>query len=213
MYKIFKFSFILFLLIKQVVYADVVKEIIISGNDRISKETIKIFSNVKTGNNIDEEKINLIIKDLYETNFFENIIVNFNKNKLLINVVELPIIENIFIEGLTAKKNLKMINDNLKIRAKSSFSNDLLKNEIKSLKNILRQKGYYFAEINTYIENLQDNKINLRFDIDIGEKTKIKKISFVGPKIFKESKLKSIIISEENNFWKFLSQKNILMKI
>ena len=75
-----------------------------------------------------------------------------------------------------------------------------------SLKNL----GYYFSKIDIFIENLDDNQINLKYAIDIGEKSKIKKITFVGNKIFKEKKLKSLIISEEYKFWKFVTGKKYL---
>ena len=74
----------------------------------------------------------------------------------------------------------------------------------------MKNLGYYFSEIDISIENLQDNKINLTYNISLGEKAKIKKISFIGNKIFKDKKLKSIILSEEYKSWKFLSGKKYL---
>ena len=70
--------------------------------------------------------------------------------------------------------------------------------------------GYYFSEIDISIEELQDNKINLTYNISLGNKAKIKKISFIGNKIFKDKKLKNIILSEEYKSWKFLSGKKYL---
>ena len=70
--------------------------------------------------------------------------------------------------------------------------------------------GYYFAEIDISIEKLQDNKINLTYNILLGNKAKIRKITFVGDKIFKDKKLKNIILSEEYKGWKFLSGKKFL---
>ena len=64
--------------------SEIIKQIIIDGNDRISDETIKLFSNVKLGNDITKNEINLILKDLYETNYFENINVSFVNNTLKI---------------------------------------------------------------------------------------------------------------------------------
>ena len=70
--------------------------------------------------------------------------------------------------------------------------------------------GYYFSEIDISIEELQDNKINLTYNITLGNKAKIRKISFVGNKVFKDKKLKNIILSEEYKGWKFLSGKKFL---
>ena len=70
--------------------------------------------------------------------------------------------------------------------------------------------GYYFSEISSSIEDLGDNKINLIYDISVGEKARIAKISFTGNKIYKDKKLRSIIASEEYKFWKFISGRKFL---
>ena len=77
---------------------------------------------------------------------------------------------------------------------------------------ILKSLGYYFSNVEPYIEFLDNNMINLEYKIDIGKKAKIGKISFLGNKIFKDKKLKSIIISEEYKFWKFISGKKYLQE-
>ena len=62
------------------------------------------------------------------------------------------------------------------------------------------------------IEKLTDNKINLIYNVEIGDKAKIKKISFIGDKIYKDRKLRSVIVSEEYKFWKFISGKKFLIQ-
>ena len=73
----------------------------------------------------------------------------------------------------------------------------------------LKTSGYYFAEVETVVQNLDNNLVKLNHIINLGEKAKIKKISFLGNKIFKDNKLRSLIISEEYKFWKLISGKNI----
>ena len=76
--------------------------------------------------------------------------------------------------------------------------------------NDLKSLGYFFANVDVIVESLENNKMNLTYDIDMGEKAKIKKISFIGDKIFKDRKLRGIIVSEEYKFWKFISGKKFL---
>ena len=85
--------------------------------------------------------------------------------------------------------------------------------DVNKVKSVLKSLGYYFAEVETSVEVLNDNKINLIYDIKLGEKAKISKITFTGKKIFKDKKLRSIIASEEFKFWKFISGKKYLNKI
>jgi len=105
---------------------------------------------------------------------------------------------------------LEKIKNKVNLKSRSSFNEILLIKDIESIKNTLKNLGYYFAEIDTSVEELKNNKIDLIYNISIGKKAKIKKISFIGDKIYKDKKLKSIILSEEYKFWKFLSGKKFL---
>ena len=205
-------TFLLFynLLFIGVLKSEIIKEIRINGNDRISDETIIMFSQISINDNIERSNLNDILKNLYETNFFENVSVNFDKGIIEINIKENPIIQNISYSGIKANKIKKLITDEVKLRPRSSFDRNLLERDKENIYLVLKTIGYYFPKVEVYIEELKDNKINLTYDIDIGEKAKIKKISFIGDKKFKDKKLRSIIVSEEYKFWKFVTGKKYL---
>jgi outer membrane protein insertion porin family len=190
--------------------ADILKKIQIKGNERITNETIKMFINVSIDQNINDNDINQILKNLYDTNFFEDISVFFDNQILLINVIENPIIEKIVITGIKADKIKKLISENLTLKSRSSFNKTFLENDRKNISQKLKDLGYYFSKIDFLKEDLGNNKILLTYNIDLGKKSKIKKISFIGNKIFKERKLRNIIVSEEHKFWKFISGKKYL---
>ena len=105
---------------------------------------------------------------------------------------------------------LSDLKKNVILKSRSSFNEIILKKDKERITNFLKNLGYYFSEIDISIENLQDNKIDLTYNISLGEKAKIKKISFIGNKIFKDRKLLNIILSEEYKSWKFLSGKKYL---
>jgi len=191
-------------------FGEIVEKIEITGNNRISNETILMFSKVSTGQEINNNKINQILKDLYNSKFFKNISVKIENNVLLINVDEAPLIKDITISGVKADKLKKLIKSSFILKPRGSFNNFLLTEEKEIIQSKLKSAGYYFAEVDPYIETLNDNMISIDYKIDLGEKSKISKISFIGNKIFKDSKLKSIIISEEYKFWKFISGKKFL---
>ena len=90
MKKIFLITFFLFY--TNPLFAEVIKNIRIEGNERISDETIKVYGNIKINENVDELKINQIIKNLYSTNFFEDIKVSIQNQTLIINLNEYPVI-------------------------------------------------------------------------------------------------------------------------
>ena len=193
-------------------FSEVINDIKISGNERIPDETILMFTEVNIGDDLKNSDINMILKKLYKTNFFENISVNYLNNILSIKIIEAPLIQNLTISGVKAKKYKELISNNLNLKAKSSFNKSILSDEIKSIESLLRIKGFYFANVEALIEELDNNLVNLEYKVDIGDRSKISKISFIGDKIYKNKKLKSIIVSEEYKFWKFISGKKYLQE-
>ena len=190
--------------------SEVVSEIVILGNERVSDETIIMFSDVKINENIDTEKLNQILINLYDSNFFENVSISLKKNKLEITVDEFPIIENIKYSGIKSKNIKKEITQNLKLKSRSSLNPLFLEDDKEQIVLKLKNLGYYFSNIEIFLEDLQDNRINVEYKINLGEKAKIKKITFIGDKVYKDSKLRSLIVSEEYKFWKFISGKKYL---
>ncbi|WP_440643869.1 outer membrane protein assembly factor BamA [Candidatus Pelagibacter sp. HIMB123] len=189
---------------------EIVKSIEILGNERIADETILMFSKIKIGSDLDKNDINNSLKFLYESNFFENVSINLIQNNLTILVKENPIIENITFDGIKSNTLKEKILKDLNIKARSSYNEILLKETKSQIISSLRDLGYYFAGVDIDLIDLDDNKIDLIFKINLGEKAKIKKITFIGNKIFKDSKLKSLIASEEYKFWKIISGKKYL---
>ena len=203
---------LLFILLfsNQIAYSDVIKEIKILGNERIPDETILMFTKLKKNDQLNDTKANSIIKDLYETNFFDDISVTFENNILTILVKEQPIINDINLEGVNAKKFEEAIRSQFILKPRNSYNRFLLSQEEQRIKSTLKKFGYYFSEVETYIENLENNMVNINYKVELGNKAKIKKISFIGDKIYKDKKLRNIIISEEFKFWKFISTKKYL---
>ena len=192
--------------------SDVVKQIVIEGNNRITDELIVMFSDIDLGQDIQAPEINQIIKNLYETDFFNNISVNFENNIISIIVEEAPLIDKILFTGIKAKKIEENIRDNLILKQRGSYDEFQMLQDVKTIASILKSTGYYFSKVNPILRKLNNNMVNLEYQIELGNKAKIKKISFLGNKIFKDRKLKSIIISEEYKFWKFISGKKYLQE-
>ena len=215
MFKLFKntlllISFFSFLTSANISFADKINSIEVKGNDRISTETILMFSEVKIGQEVDNIVLNNILKNLYETNYFKNINTVIKNDTLIISVEENPLIGNVDFKGIKAKRILKSIKDNTSLKTRSSFNDLSLKNDKQAIYKILKDLGYYFSEVEVLLENKPNNIVNIFYKINLGEKTKISKIIFNGNYNFKSNKLKSIIVSEEYKFWKFISGRKYL---
>ena len=190
--------------------AEILKNIIVKGNDRVSNETIIVFTSAKIGEEINTVRLNEIVNKLYDTNFFENISTTFDNQELVITVKENPIINTIQFKGIKSKTLIEKISKNLELKPRSSFNLFILENDRVKIENELKSQGYYYSTIEIFTEKKNNNTLDLIYNINIGNKAKIKKIYFTGDKIYKDSKLKSVIISEEYKFWKFISGKKYL---
>ena len=204
------FTILFFFYFNSHAYSETIGKIIIEGNDRISDETISMFADVKLNDNIDNENLNSILKNLYDSNFFDNVSVSFDKNDLIINVIESPIIEQITFTGVKSKTMKKELFKILKLKSRSSFNETMLSDDRSAILAYLKNIGYYFAKVETFVEKSENKLVNIDHKIEIGNKSKIKKISFIGNIIYKSSKLRSLIVSEEYKFWKFISGRKYL---
>ena len=190
--------------------SEIIKEIKVNGNKRVSSATIKIFSEIEVNSDLSVNQLNDVVKKLYSTNFFNNVELIVEKNILYISVIENPLIQTLTFEGVKNKRIIKLLNEKIEMREKSSFIKNRVKNDEEKIINILRTNGYYFSKVTPKIKKNDNNTVDLIFEIDLGDKAYIKKITFIGNKKIKENKLKKVIISEEAKFWKFVSSRKFL---
>ena len=208
--KIIFFSLLLIILSTKLVYSETIKKIDVSGNDRLAKETVILFSELNVDDNIYSDDLNNAFKKLFETDYFKDIKISFNNGYLKIDVEENPLIQSIIINGI---KNRSIVDELTKITKKTE-KYPYLENNINDQKNILiniiRNNGFYFAEVETIIQDNNNNTINVIYEFNLGERAKITEIKFIGNKVFKNNKLRNIIVSEESKPWKFITQNKYL---
>ena len=207
-------KFLLQLLITCIIFvsakAEIINDVKLENNIRVSKESIIAFGNIKFGKDYSESEINQILVDLYNTNFFSDIKLRVENDVLVINIKERKIIQRVVIEGIKSKENTKKILKQLKLKDKSPFDEFTAERDLINIKNALNRSGFYFAKVAVTIKENNNDTLDLIYNIDAGEQALIKNIKFTGDKAFKDRKLRSVIVSEENKFWKFISNKKYL---
>ena len=186
------------------------KEIKIFGNERLAKETIILFSNLSINDHVDANVINNTFKNLFRTDYFKDLKINYNSGVLEIVVEENPIIQEVIINGIKNKSLLKQLEKITRKIEKYPFIETNIINQKNQLNNIVRLNGFYFSSINTEVIDNNNNSVNLIYNFDLGERAKINSINFVGKKIFKTRKLRKIILSEETKPWKFITKNKFL---
>jgi len=190
--------------------AEVVQKLQVNGNNRISNETIKVYGEITFGEDYSSFDLNEILKKLYKTNFFEDIKISLSKGVLNIDVKEYQIINFIDLGGEKSTSIKKKVIESLSLKTKESFIESRLSQDINMIKKIYASIGFNFVKVEAKIEKFNENRINLTYFLDKGKKTNISKINFIGDKKIKNKRLRDIIVSEENKFWKFLSKNTYL---
>ena len=207
---LFKSIILILLIFSSYAFSKTLNKVEIIGNDRISDETIKLFISTNINDEINDVKLNKILKDLYETNFFKNVNLKFNNQILSIYVQENSLIENIFYVGIKSNRILEIIKQGTTIKPRSSYNEYLIKKEKLKIENILKDLGYYNSSLEILVEESKTNLVNITYNINLKKKSKIKKITFIGNKVFKDKKLRRVITSSEYKFWKFISGRKYL---
>lgn len=189
--------------------AEVIDKIIIEGNKKISKETIKIYGGIELNKDISENEINKILNNLYETNFFENVEINLNQNILNVVVKEYPTINQLIILGEPSNRLKEQIKKGIRTKEKRAFVQSFIKNDVNLIKRVYSSAGYNFAEVNIRTREIDSDNLDLIIEVERGNKTKITSINFIGNKKVRSNRLKQVIASEEDKFWKILSQNTV----
>ncbi len=184
----------------------IIKKIEIIGNDRVSDQTIIVYGDIKVNEDINEQKLNQILNDLYSTDFFEDVKVQIKEDVLIINLKEYSVINKLIFLGEPSNRIKSEIKKNIRSKEKGSFIKSYISQDIETIKTLYSSIGYNFSKIEAKINKIDDRNIDLIIDITRGEKTKISSINFIGDKKIRDRRLRDVIASEEDRFYKFISK-------
>ena len=200
-FKLF-FLFFIFIFFSQQLSAD--ENIIINGNKNIPSKTIYSFAprNIQS---LDPKLLNDFQKKIFETGFFEKVDLIIKNKKIIINVVENPLVNFFFIEGVKKNEIKNKLFDLSKIKENTIFQTFLIKDDTKKFSEFLNSLGYLNNKITYQIKKIENNKVNIFYNVELNEKYKINRIFFIGNKFFKSSTLADVVYSSEHGWWKFFS--------
>ena len=205
------FFFFLIFFLNSSVFAEI-KKVKILGNKRVSSSTIESLIDKKTPN-IDSIYINNLTRKIYNTDFFSDIKILYEQDILTVTVVENPIVNFFYINGLSGN-DLDKVNKIVTLKENTIFSSSKLKKDIEEVKQYFKSEGYYSAIIDPEVIKLENNDVNLILNFDLKNKSRISNIYFIGDKYFSQSQLADVISSSEYSWWKlfssgFLSEERI----
>ncbi len=187
--------------------ADRVERIEISGAQRVEESTIASYMDLKVGDMADEAATDRALKSLFATGLFADVKVKQVGSVVKINVIENPVINEIAFEGNEEIENQELLSE-IQLRPRQVFTRTKVQSDVKRINQIYRRQGRFSVSVQPKIIRLDQNRVNLVFEILEGDITKVKSIRFVGNKAYDDDKLRSIISTKENAWYRFLSSND-----
>ena len=202
-----KFINIIFLLISFTIFAsanetDLIKEIKVDGIKRISYETVLSYGKINLNTVYSEAISNNAIKNLYNTQLFSDVSINYSNNLLTILVKENPTINLVLFEGNKSKKDEDLIVE-VKLNERSIFSRSKVKEDVKRLLELYQRSGRLSAKVDPSVEILDNNRINLIYKIDEADVSTVSSISIIGNQFFTDKEIRKIMTTKEPSLLKF----------
>ena len=189
---------------QSVVGGGTIESIRIEGTQRIENETVLSYFGIRTGDVFDPERIDTGLKKLFATGLFKDVAIRREGNTLVINVVENPIINRIAFEGNRRIKD-EDLQAELQLRPRIVFTQTRVQGDVQRILEIYRRSGRFAATVEPKIIPLEQNRVDLVFEINEGPLTGVKAIEFIGNKVFSDGDLKDVITTTESRWWRFLS--------
>ena len=176
----------------------------IEGNQRIEEGTIRSYMLVQPGDPFDPDRIDRSLKTLYATGLFQDVMLNRQGNTLVVKVAENPIVNRIAFEG-NHKLNDDQLRGEVQLRPRAVFTPQLAAADRQRLLDLYAKRARFAASVEPKIIHLDQNRVDVVFEINEGETTLVSRIAFVGNHAFGESRLREVINSREQAFYRLLS--------
>jgi outer membrane protein insertion porin family len=191
------------------VAAQQLSSIVIEGNRRVEADTIRSYFRPAPGERLDSYKIDQALKALYATGLFQDVRINQSGGRLVVTVVENPVINRVAFEGNKKIKDEQLIAE-VQSKARGTLMRPTVQSDVQRVTEIYRRNGRFDVRIEPKIIELPNNRVDLVFEINEGDKTGVRKIRFVGNNSYRDQRLKDEIrTSETYPFIGFLQSADI----
>jgi len=184
-----------------------IQNIEIQNNQRIEAETVKSYLDLSVGSSFSSDKVDSSIKKMFASGLFTDVKIYMKSSTLVVNVQENPIINKIAFEG-NKKINDEALLSEIGLTERDVYSKGRVQAAVKRIQDLYRKSGRFSVKVEPKAIKLDQNRINLVFEIDEGKKATVKKILFLGNKHFDDEKLKKILNTKENHWYLFFSSSD-----
>ncbi|MFA7428633.1 MAG: outer membrane protein assembly factor BamA [Rhodospirillaceae bacterium] len=181
-----------------------IQQVIVEGNQRIEPETVRAYMVLKEGDEFDPARIDSSLKSLFATGLFADVTIGRTGNSLTVRVVENPIINRIAFEG-NKRIDDTVLESEVQLRPRQVYTRAKVQADVTRVLDVYRRSGRYAVTVEPKIIELEQNRVDLAFEINEGPPTYIRRINFVGNEKFSDGRLREEIATREERWYRFFS--------
>ena len=185
-----------------------IREIRVDGNRRVEPETVRSYLRFNVGDPYDAGRVDQSIKSLFATGLFSDVRIDREGSGVVVTVVENPVINRVAFEG-NREVDKDTLTNEVQLKQRSVYTRARVQADVQRILDVYRRQGRFAASVEPKIIELDNNRVNLVFEINEGDATKVKAINFIGNKAFSDSQLRDIITTSQSGLFDFLKGTNI----
>ncbi len=179
----------------------------VEGSQRVEAETVRSYMILKPGMNADPVLLDQSLKSMFASGLFADVTIRRERGGLIVTVVENPIVNRVIFEG-----NDKLDDDDLyeesSLRPRQVYTRSKIQNDVEKFVELYRRSGRFSAKVEPKVIQLPQNRVDVVFEIEEGETTRVRSINFIGNERFDDDRLREEISTQESRWWRFLSSND-----
>lgn len=187
--------------------ADPIRRVIVQGNERIESRTVESYLLLEPGQPFDPNRVDLSLKTLFATGLFADVVIARDGDDLVVQVVENPIINQVLFEGNRAVADDK-IREEIQAEPRGVFTAARVQQDVQRILEVYRRAGRFAVNVTPQYKPLDQNRVDLIFEISEGPVTGVRSINFLGNEVYGDRRLRNEIVTKQSRAWRFFSSND-----
>lgn len=186
---------------------DTIRSIVVEGAQRLEPTTVLSYMQLRIGQTYTQESADQALKDLFETELFKDVSIRNDKGAVIIEIVENPVINRILLEGNKRIKEDKIYPE-IRLAPRQIFTRSKVRADVARIVELYKRKGRFAANVEPKMVQLDQNRVDIVFEINEGPKSKVQQINILGNEEFSDGKLRGEMVTKQSRFYRFFSSSD-----
>jgi len=186
---------------------DTIRSIVINGSQRLESSTVLSYMKLRVGQAYTQESADQALKDLFETELFKDVSIRNNSGAVVVEVIENPVINRILLEGNKRIKEDK-IRPEIRLAPRQIFTRSKVRADVARIVELYKRKGRFAASVEPKMVQLDQNRVDIVFEVNEGPKSKVQQINVIGNEAFSDGQLRGQMATKQARFHRFFSSSD-----